>query len=72
MIDIIILEIDGIKLLFIFYEINYFMFKIVIIFVFSDLVIVRKVMNLGVFDLLIKFIDLEDLENIVNKILNYV
>lgn len=72
MIDIIILEIDGIKLLFIFYEINYFMFKIVIIFVFSDLVIVRKVMNLGVFDLLIKFIDLEDLEIIVNKIINYV
>lgn len=66
------LEIDGIKLLFIFYEINYFMFKIVIIFDLSDLVIVRKVMNLGVFDLLIKFIDLEDLEIIVNKILNYV
>jgi PAS domain S-box-containing protein len=70
--DITIPEIDGIKLLSTLYEINHPTLKTVIISASSDLAIVRKAMNLGAFDLLTKPIDLEDLENTVNKTLNYV
>ena len=70
--DITMPEIDGIKLLSTLYEINHPTLKTVIISASSDLAIVRKAMNLGAFDLLTKPIDLEDLENTVNKTLNYV